>query len=89
MKRYKNCALLCLKEQTMTDLFRIVETFCSDKSYKVEKRQILAKDKDDTLIVFMDKQNLPLSKLILTTSDSERKIVISNIVPDKKVVCHH
>lgn len=84
MKRYKNCALLCLKEQTMTELFRVVETFCLKKSYKVEKRQILTKDKDDTLVVFMEKPDLPLSKLVLTTSDSERKIVISNIVPDKK-----
>lgn len=84
MKRYKNCALLCLKEQTMTELFRVVETVCLKKSYKVEKRQILTKDKDDTLVVFMEKPDLPLSKLVLTTSDSERKIVISNIVPDKK-----
>lgn len=82
MKRYKDCALLCLKEQTMEELICIVETICLDKLYKTERRQTCTKD--DTLVVFMEKDDLPLSRIILTTSDSERKIVISNIVPDKK-----
>lgn len=82
MKRYKECALLCLENQSKEELINIIDEFCERKSYKTEKRQTWTKN--DTLVVFINKEELPLSKMILSAPEYENKVLISNIVPTRE-----
>lgn len=82
MKRYKDCALKCLDKQASGELLNLVEKICKEKSYKTEKNNTLVDN--DTLIVNMEKEGLPLSRLIIVASRNEQKLDIVNIIPSKK-----
>lgn len=79
MKRYKDCALKCLEKQSTSELLELVENICNNKSYKTEKSRTWVSN--DTLVVYMEKESLPLSKLILVIPQNEEKLIISNIIP--------
>lgn len=82
MKRYKDCALKCLNKQVNIELLDLVEQICKEKSYKTEKNNTWVDN--DTLIVYMEKEGLPLSRLIIVAYKNEQKVDIVNIVPSKK-----
>lgn len=82
MKRYKDCALKCLDKQENRELLVLVENICKEKAYKTEKNNTWRDN--DTLIVYVGKEGLPLSRLIIVASKNEQKVDIVNIVPSKK-----
>lgn len=82
MKRFKSCALLCSKSQEITELVELICLICKKKCYDVVKQQTLKKD--DTLVVSVNKEKLPLSDLILFVNEEENKVDIINIIPSKK-----
>lgn len=82
MKRFKSCALLCSKNQKMTELVELICSICKNKCYDVIKQQTFKKD--DTLVVSVNKEKLPLSDLILFVNEEENKVDIINIIPSKK-----
>lgn len=82
MKRFKSCALLCSKNQKMTELVELICSICKNKCYDVVKQQTFKKD--DTLVVSVNKEKLPLSDLILFVNEEENKVDIINIIPSKK-----
>lgn len=82
MKRFKSCALLCLENQKMTELVELICSICKNKCYDVVKQQTFKKD--DTLVVSVNKEKLPLSDLILFVNEEENKVDIINIIPSKK-----
>ena len=82
MKRYKDCALKCLKNQSTSELLELVERICGQKSYRTEKNNTWANN--DTLVVYVEKESLPLSRIIIVVRQNEQKLDIVNIVPSKK-----
>lgn len=79
MKRFKSCALYCSQNQNIKELVDAVCGFCKANDYPVEKKQTWKKD--DTLLVTINRDDLPLSRLILSVREDENKIVILNIFP--------
>lgn len=82
MKRYKDCALKCIDNQLPLELLCKVEKLCVLKGYETTKHRTWIEN--DTLLVLMEKDNMPLSVLFIVASKDEKKIIVSNIIPDKK-----
>lgn len=79
MKRYKDCALVCNKEQNPMALLNIIEQVSKTKGYKVER--YTSWKENDSLAVYTQERSLPYSRLILTLNNERSSVDIVNIVP--------
>ena len=79
MKRFKECELLCLKNQKTQELLDIVEHMSQEKGYKTERYSTF--ENNDTLAVYAKNEKLPYSRIIICTNDDTNTVKIINIVP--------
>ena len=82
MKRYKDCSLLCKEGQEPMELLDIIEQVSKEKKYEVNRYK--TEKENDSLAVFIQKEALPYSRLILFIKNEERKVEIVNIIPMKE-----
>nr|WP_315031451.1 hypothetical protein [uncultured Porphyromonas sp.] len=82
MKRYKDCALVCNKEQNTMDLLDLIEEVSKKKEYKVERYSTW--NKNDSLGIYTQEKGLPYSRLILTLNNEASSVDVVNIVPTQE-----
>ena len=63
MKRYRDCTILCNKNQNTEQLMQEVETTSISKGYKVERTSSLVNN--DTLLVNIKIKGFPASTIVL------------------------
>lgn len=79
MKRYKDCSLLCNDGQQPIELLDLIEQVSTEKGYKIERFK--TEQKNDSLSVYIQKEALPYSRLILFVNNGGRAVDIINIIP--------
>lgn len=79
MKRYRDCALLCIENQSANQLMSIVEQKSIIKGYKVVRASSLVNN--DTLGVRIKVDGLPVSNLVIGLESENNGVEIFNIVP--------
>ena len=79
MKRYRDCTILCNKNQNTEQLMQEVETISISKGYKVERTSSLVNN--DTLLVNIKIKGLPASTIVLGVYSEGKGVSILNIVP--------
>jgi hypothetical protein len=79
MKRYKDCSLLCTDGQQPIELLDLIEQVSTEKGYKIERFK--TEQKNDSLSVYIQKEALPYSRLILFVNNGGRAVDIINIIP--------
>ena len=79
MKRYKDCSLLCTDGQQPIELLDLIEQVSTEKGYKIERFK--TEQKNDSLSVYIQKEALPYSHLILFVNNGGRAVDIINIIP--------
>ena len=82
MKRFKDCAIFCNPGQSVRDLQNEVKVACINMGYDVEEYTSFSTS--DTISVIFDKNELPISRLILIVTTEENCIQVINIVPDSR-----
>lgn len=82
MKRFKDCTISCIQDQSLSDLLLVIKDQCIASSYNVEVYTTFGTN--DTISVIFDKEGFPICRLILVASQEERSIKIVNIVPSQK-----
>ena len=82
MKRFKDCSICCVSGQSVNELANLIIGKCLEKSYRVDESSSF--QQNDTFSVFFNKQECPISRLILLNSSEENSVKIINIVPDCK-----
>lgn len=79
MKRYKECALVCNKNQQPEELLDIVMQVSEKKGYKIDRYSSIGKR--DSLAVYLIEVGLPYSRLIVHISADKDIVSVVNIVP--------
>lgn len=79
MKRYKDCALECIQNQTPIELLDKVETISTENGYKIERYTTFSKQ--DTLAIFVVEHALPYSRVIVCANTKDNNVSIVNIIP--------
>lgn len=79
MKRYRDCTILCNKNQNAEQLMQEVETTSISKGYKVERTSSLVNN--DALLVTIKIKGLPASTIVLGVYSEGKGVSILNIVP--------
>ena len=79
MKRYRDCTILCNKNQNAEQLMQEVETTSISKGYKVERTSSLVNN--DALLVTIKINGLPASTIVLGVYSEGKGVSILNIVP--------
>lgn len=79
MKRYRDCTILCNKNQNTEQLMQEVETTSISKGYKVERTSSLVNN--DALLVTIKIKGLPASTIVLGVYSEGKGVSILNIVP--------
>ncbi len=79
MKRYKDCAILCIKNQSPHELLDIVMKESQNQGFLIERYSTF--NKEDTLAVYIQEEKLPYSRLIVCTDTNKKGVSIINIVP--------
>ena len=79
MKRFKDCKIICVQGQSSYELLELVKQESGAKGYIVEVLSTISEN--DTLSIRVAYENLPVSRLILTTSEEAHGVSIVNIVP--------
>lgn len=79
MKRYRDCMLVCNKNQNPEQLLQEVENTTVSKGYQIERTSSLVNN--DTLHVKIKANGLPVSNMVLGVHSGEEGVSILNIVP--------
>ena len=79
MKRYKDCSLLCNDGQQPITLLDLIEQVSKQKEYEVERFK--TERENDSLSVYIQKEALPYSRLILFINNEDKAVHIVNITP--------
>ncbi len=79
MKRYKSCSLLCNDGQQPITLLDLIEQVSKQKEYEVERFK--TERENDSLSVYIQKEALPYSQLILFINNENKAVDIVNIIP--------
>lgn len=79
MKRYRDCTILCNKNQNTEQLMQEVETTSISKGYKVERTSSIVNN--DTLLVNIKIKGFPASNIVLGVYSEGKGVSILNIVP--------
>lgn len=79
MKRYRDCTILCNKNQNTEQLMQEVETTSISKGYKVERTSSIVNN--DTLLVNIKIKGFPASTIVLGVYSEGKGVSILNIVP--------
>ena len=79
MKRYRDCTIVCNKNQNTWQLMQEVENTIISKGYKFERTSSLVNN--DTLLVKIKANGLPASNKVLGVFSEGKGVSILNIVP--------
>ena len=79
MKRYKDCKLTSSEGLSVSQMLEVVEKAAKSKSYKTERNSCLRID--DVVMVYFRKQDLPYSRIIVSSSERDNAVYIVNVVP--------
>lgn len=79
MKRYKDCKIISCDGLSVSHILEVVETAARNMSYKTERNSCLRID--DVVMVYFRKQDLPYSRIIISSSERDNSVYIANVVP--------
>ena len=79
MKRYRDYKLYCNDGQSPTELLYMIEQVSIEKSYKTTRHT--SSVNRDTLIIYINVDGLPYSRIVICAQSEEDCISIVNIVP--------
>lgn len=79
MKRYRDCILVCNRNQSIEQLLQEVENITIAKGYKVKRTSSIVNN--DTILVTIHVNNLPASMMVLGINSDKTGVSILNIVP--------
>ena len=79
MKRYRDYKLYCKDGQSPTELLDKIEQLSIEKSYKTTRKSSFVNR--DTLLVYINVEGLPYSRIVICAQSDEDCISIVNIVP--------
>lgn len=79
MKRYKDCKIISRDGLSVSQILEVVEAAARNKSYKTERNSCLRID--DVVMVYFRKQDLPYSRIIISSSERDNSVYIVNVVP--------
>lgn len=79
MKRYRDYKLYCNDGQNPTELLDMIEQVLIEKAYKTKRHSSFVNR--DTLIIYINVDGLPYSRIVICAQSDEGCISIVNIVP--------